>query len=566
MPMVALVPIGALHCYSLTICQNIRELDVLLALCKAAPSVTHPEHAKKLVSQLAVYLPESHSQLFRSSPFLHNIKPSPWEVLTYNLTLALLSLGSHHPSLRPAVAKSIAAYIQRCLNTVDALPPAAQNERLSNGESGDIQDAAGIASITVSLVGFLEASAVYGHFWSTGDRVEIISQLRTILSEEFLVTVETASSSIRNSGTSEPELRDWRRYARRYAANGRPLGAMLLQQSFVQYTESCTSLIITDGKTVQGNALLDRYMDGHGITKPANEDDDDISLVEFVVEIVVDEMHLLDDGADYLQIGSAWQQQLAFSVRSFALVSFLNCVIIDEETADVDTLLAWLEETLADPVQMANEQLAPVALKCMAVIARLEPSNASSLARILLRFIVHGGAGAATVAISARCLAQVLSVLSQDAVITTLYSLGNVLSSGPGANKSAQIPPDDGVGYSRHLQPHAQPTNGSLASLPFSGDEEASITYANVVHAIMTIATNCGDNNIIELAQSMLRQKIGRIGNAVDSCIIRESAALALSSSQTEFQLLLKFYNRLWQDGVAQDNTTSSIHDAVRNP
>ncbi|KAK2768778.1 phosphatidylinositol-4- kinase [Arachnomyces sp. PD_36] len=540
---------------------SIRELDVLLALCQAAPSVTHRDHAKKLVSQLAVYLPESHSQSLRSSPFLHNIKPSPWEVLTYNLTLALLSLASNHATLRPAVAKSIAAYIQRCLNTTDALSPNTQDQQMVNGGTGDIKDAAGIASITVSLVGFLEASAVYGHFWSTGDRVEIISQLRTILSEEFLVTVETASSSIRNSGSSEPELRDWRRYARRYAAHGRPLGAMLLQQSFMQFTQSCTSSLVLDGKTLQGNALLDRYMEGKGITKPSDEDEYDIALVEFVVELVVDEMHLLDDGADYLQIGSAWQQQLAFSVRSSALVSFLNCVIIDEESADVDTLLTWLEETLANPVQMASEQLSPVVLKCMAVVARLEPSNASNLARALLRFIVHGSASGATAAIAAQCLSQVLGVLSQDAVITTLYSLGNVLSSGPGTNQPSSSLPDDGVGYSRHLQPQAQPTNGSLVSLPFSGEEETSVTYSNVVHAITTIATNCDDGNIIELSQSMLRQKIGRIGLAVDSCIIQESAALALSSSQSEFQLLLKFYNRLWQDGVAQNNT--SLHDAV---
>lgn len=513
------------------------------------------------MSQLSVYLPESHSQLLRPSPFLHNIKPSPWEVLTHDLTFALLSLGSRHPSLRPAVAKSIAAYIQHCLSTADALSPSAQDEQSENGETGDVQDAAGIASITVSLVGFLEASAVYGQFWSTEDRVEIISQLRLILSEKFFVTVETASSSIRNSSASEPKLRDWRRYARRYAANGRPLGAMLLQQSFMQLTESCTSPITVGGQTVQGNALLDRYMDGQGITRQ-NNNDDDISLVELVAEIVVDEMHLLDDGADYLHIGSAWQQQQAFSVRSFALVSFLNCIILDEESADIDTLLAWLEETLADPIQMASEQMAPVALKCMAVISRLEPSNASSLARILLRFIVHGGASGATVAIAARCLAQVLGVLSQDAVITTLYSLGNVLSSGPSASRSPSILPDDGVGYPKHLQPHTQTTNGSLVSLPYSGEEETSITYANVIHAIMTIATNCDDGNIIDLAQSMLRQKIGRISNAVDSFIIQESAALALCSGQTEFQLLLKFYTRLWEDGVDQSN--ASIHDAVR--
>src|SRR5438046_8991959 len=56
---------------------GIRELEVLLALCEAALSLKDLNHAEKLVSQLASYLPEAHIQLFASSPFLHEIQPSP---------------------------------------------------------------------------------------------------------------------------------------------------------------------------------------------------------------------------------------------------------------------------------------------------------------------------------------------------------------------------------------------------------------------------------------------------------------------------------------------------------
>ena len=90
---------------------GIRELDVLLALCEAAPSLKNPGHAERLVSQLSSYLPEAHVQLFASSPFLHEILPSPWAALTYQLTNALLMLGIHHPSLRPIVVQTVQSYI-----------------------------------------------------------------------------------------------------------------------------------------------------------------------------------------------------------------------------------------------------------------------------------------------------------------------------------------------------------------------------------------------------------------------------------------------------------------------
>ena len=82
---------------------DIRELEVLLALCEAALSLKDLNHAEKVVCQLASYLPEAHIQLFASSPFLHEIQPSPWAALTYQLANALLTLGTNHPSLRSAV-------------------------------------------------------------------------------------------------------------------------------------------------------------------------------------------------------------------------------------------------------------------------------------------------------------------------------------------------------------------------------------------------------------------------------------------------------------------------------
>jgi hypothetical protein len=47
----------------------------------------------------------------------------------------------------------------------------------------------------------------------------------------------------------------------------------------------------------------------------------------------------------------------------------------------------------------------------------------------------------------------------------------------------------------------------------------------------------------------------------VDACIVKETATLALNSDEGEFQLLLKFYSRLYRDGLSQNNNL--ILDAV---
>ena len=73
---------------------NLRELELLLALCTSASMIKELPDAERLVTQLSTYLPEAHTQVFAESPFLSEISPSPWAVVTFQLTNALLQLGT----------------------------------------------------------------------------------------------------------------------------------------------------------------------------------------------------------------------------------------------------------------------------------------------------------------------------------------------------------------------------------------------------------------------------------------------------------------------------------------
>ncbi|OQD76940.1 hypothetical protein PENDEC_c003G05071 [Penicillium decumbens] len=538
---------------------GIRELDVLLALCRAASSVDNLEHASRLAPQLSRYLPESPSQLFRSSPFLQTVTPSPWEALTYNLTTALLALGNQYPPLRKTALGAVNGFLKNCAEAIRAVTPF-QYSKSEAGGRGVAHESMAILSIAVSLVGFLEASAKYTVIWSASEKLQIIEHLRAMLSEPFMITVETASSTIRNAAGAENLLKDWRKYARRYAANGRPLGAMLLQEGFMRFAKSCAASLI-GSQNLSDDQLLDEYMAGVGIAK--SYDNADIALIERITDLIGEEIHQLEDGADYLQVGSPSQQQLAFSVKGNALIGFLNCVVLGEDAANNEVLLSWLEDTLTNPQQMSCTALAMTTLKCTAILARMSANGASLGRRNLLKFLTQGvAASGSIVAVAARCLAQILSILSEDSIITTLYSLGNALSPSPNADQSA---PSQAIGDptapEHNLPAYPKTGDGSQASFPAIGEEE-SLTYRNVAHAIVIVATGCNDDKISALAQSMLLQKVGKINVAVDAYIIQETAVLALSGGQAEFQLLLKFYARIYLDGIHRG--LDMISDAVQ--
>lgn len=515
------------------------------------------EHASRLVPQLSRYLPESPSQLFRSSPYLQNVKPSPWEALTHSLTAALLSLGSKYPPLRKTALAAVHGFLNNCSEAINAVTRF-QYAKSEAGGRGVAHESIAILSVAVSLVGFLEASAKYTVIWSATEKLQIIEHLRKMLSESFMIAMETASSTARNAGGSERPLRDWRKYTRRYAAHGRPLGAVLVQEGFMRFVKSCAASLI-ESQNLSDDQLLDEYIAGVGIAR--GYDEADIALIERITDLISEEIHLLEDGSDYLQVTSPSQQRLAFSVKGNALVGFLNCVVLGEDAANNEVLLSWLEETLADTQQMSCTELAIIALKCTAVLARLSANGASLGRRCLLKFIAEGGSPmGSVVAVAARCLAQILSILSEDSIITTLYTLGNALSPKPNGSQSAQVLGDT-TRPATNVSAYAQAGEGSQPYLSQVPEEENS-TYRNVVHAIVAAANSCNDDKISALAQSMLLQKVGKISVVVDAYIIQETAVLALSSGQAEFQLLLKFYTRVHLDGIQAGQEI--ISDAVQ--
>ncbi|KAK6613896.1 phosphatidylinositol 3 [Botrytis cinerea] len=513
---------------------NIREFEVLLALCKAAPLIDNTYSAEKLTSQLSPYVLEAHTQLFVQSPLFRAIEPSPVEALSYNLTTALLSID----------------------NCVHASEIATENRGVSSEYATEIEEAIHVATVTISLLGFLDAVASLVNFWSAKERLDLCERVKAILSEGFLVAVETAFSTIRNTHLQSSHVKEWKRYVRHYAAIGRPLGAMLLQRSFMWLLVAGSSLLLVDVENLKDKDVLSVLMSHFEDLRPNTPRNEQVDpeTVNTLANIASNEISLLEDGADYLRLGSAWQQRLAFSVKASALTTYMNCAMLSvtDDEVEPETLMSWLEDTLADPVQMADDTLANVVLRSMALVSKLSPQLAPEVSRLLPRFIVQGNPQGNTNTIASACLAYVLNHLSQDAIITTLYTLGNVLNSGASHPEKHNSVPNGDLALDGAAQSnlYGKNSNGSSISLEIFTEEDTSTVYGNVVQAICAIAQDCQDPKIIALAQSMLLQKIDKINQLIDARIITAAAELSLCGGPLEFRSLLKLYGKITHLGV----------------
>lgn len=517
------------------------EFNVLVSLCKAAPTVQDPTIASRLLGQLTPYLAEAYCQRFESTPTLLSIGSSPWEALTYHLATAVLCLGLRHSRLHERAHNATRQYVEGCCENLDGA---------ANGAPYDF------AALSVSLLGFLRAASSFANFWDVSQRLEVIDRLRAVVTERILVLTEGIFSSIRASELRTERMRDWKVFVRRYAASGRPLGAMLLQHGFLQFLNSSSALLVLPASILQHEDILDALLCRNNL-HAVDKDEDTAMLVKVISDVAMDQVRLLEDGADFLKLGSAWQQKLGLTVKGLTLSTFLCCSKAEEEIADFDVLVSWLDETIADSVQMADDDLASVVLRIMNITAQMSPDVAINLSRSLPRFVVQGGVKSSTIGVAATTLTSILQALSQDAIITSLYSLGNVLSESPKSNKKngvARLPNGSrSVGHS--LDDYSHRSTGSALSLDMDEDDDPSLIYGNVVRAVVIMASACQDGKVTALALSMLLQKLGRISAAVDVHIISDTATLAARGSSTELKSLLKLYSRLGHEGVLQNNT-----------
>lgn len=534
----------------------------MLALCKAAPYVQQESQALLLLEKLAPYIPESCSQSLPSSPFYRALQSSPWETLSFELVTAVLDLGWRFHTLRASASHALSRYLGNCLVLTHKTIKAGPEGTRWSLESGAIPRLWDTVILITSLLGFLRASATKIEFWTPDERLELLDSLHTMLSQGFLLSAESALSTIRNSRAASSQ--DLKHLVRQSTSAGRPLGALVLRQEFAGVLESCAALLVVTPKSAKHPGVLEALLSKNNDRK--NVQHWNMVLSEKIADLAEEEVAISDEGSEYLRLESAGQRARVHAVKASSLTSFLCCSLVHEDAAEPDLLMAWLESTLADTSQVADENLACTSLRCMTILAQSSSQIAVALSRSLPRFLIRGPMTADVSRTAAECLLAVLRLVSHDTVITTLYGLGNALTGGRDLDRNS--------GYNLFMDANSDSANDHMAnghletksstSLAPSDSEKGLRNYGAVILAIVTVARGIDDPKITALALSMLVQKVGKGSSAVDLKITTEAAVLAAESGAPEFRSLLRLYNRLSYDGIHHRN--DSILSAVSLP
>jgi len=203
---------------------------------------------------------------------------------------------------------------------------------------------------------------------------------------------------------------------------------------------------------------------------------------------------------------------------------------------------------LSDNTQMSHTDLGTATLDAIAAISMNCHEHTSNLNRALRTYIInandsHADKTSPMVCVAAKRLAWCLSAISTDKVVSTLYSLVNILASTPVPNADRSVV---------SLRPRAalspmildQHAVASSISLSIKTDDQRQRIYSNVIDAIAEMVCELRDEKIAELMISLLGQKFGRVNEGVDKSLVWALAKISKIVKEKDFRRILKLQGR----------------------
>ncbi|OLL23070.1 Phosphatidylinositol 4-kinase stt4 [Neolecta irregularis DAH-3] len=269
-------------------------------------------------------------------------------------------------------------------------------------------------------------------------------------------------------------------------------------------------------------------------------------------------------GLDYLLHNDSHEPQSTEELNTlyFAKSSRSVCLATMLASQEPDDLVDYIESIYSDSMQISAPVVAYAIFDVTAAVAVCFPKNALGAINLFRAYILqapylHNEPESLVIAASER-FCHCLKNLSQDAIITTLYSLANTLST--------SISPDRGsVLFSETETSGAYDRRGASAvSLSLKTFEQMQQIYLNVVDSIAKIAQTLKDDKIISLVISILSQKVGKFGSPVDYQIVVRIADIALVSSDKDFRRIMKLFANATTnpaiDGI--EGLIAAVHNA----
>ncbi|KAK9370883.1 hypothetical protein V1509DRAFT_615082 [Lipomyces kononenkoae] len=533
-----------------------KELEALLALASSAKHLKDGAQAEKLLEQLGLYLRDSYRQKFDPSSLTRELQPSPWEVVTYKLTLAIIDIAKGFNELYSIAGDYLNSYM-------NGVKEASSNIQAATSENLEV-----IFPLAFSLQGFLAAICLRSLYKESSElQYDLLSSANAICSGQFLTCLAEAISFVRNSPDVSSTHRIWNQYRNKYRVHGKPVGPASLQYYFLETARNISGVYILPDladHTGEKESFLDIIISS-GKKAETTIDDIQKKSLELCRDIAVCELESAEEGKDFISsIVSGKQRRLNFASKASALE--ILCVASHFDLYDIGDLMQTIEDCLntTDNEQkpMIDEGLLSRIFKIMAFLCVEESTIGASLTRIFPRLIVSQNLSEETIYTGTICVSFALKRLSEDAVISTLYTMSNILVSVPHETDLTRVVTTNDITTrypSRSLERVS--SMGSRIFIKAEDREEIDSIFENVLYAVAKIVEQYNDNKITALTISVLMQKIGRVNAFTDRCLLLALSGLSLCGAERDFKTVLRLYSRL--NTEALNNKDQDMIDTI---
>lgn len=552
----------------------------MISLARSAHFIKSPDQAESVLRLLGAYLRKGPTQTFPAFSGVREIEPSPWHVSTRLVTRAILSLGASFPDKLRADAENL---ILRYLNS--------SASRWKDPEVFTDPDV--FFPLLFSFLGFLEALTQQVYITSYPTLATILARITETISTEMLLQVETTVAQIsadvpappktngngymvdpalangsnpeqsidetiekqafQQAVNGETDISRWQYYIFSYLRAEQQLGAMLLNYYVCSFARAITAKIVNyavpnavTSFRARNNtsSLLNKLISRERLPKLKGTHDNShpdsastIALLTTVSQLAIAQIHSLDEGADYIELASPERIALAYATKVLALD--IVGVATSYRVLESEVSLSIIRSSILHEHGMSNSRLALAIFKLGAFLCSLDEETSGLLVRYFPHFIAIPSVQPPLVRKCAKALVYGLRNISQDVIVSTIYTLVNIVT----VNRDATLNLQNGR--------VAQSTINNEKSFSTFNDPEGhpdSYTFhvnCNAIAAIVTITLVYDDPQISALAATVLNQKLNVSASDLDREVAFGVAKLASYVPDKEFLSILRSFQNL---------------------
>lgn len=514
-----------------------KEFETLVGLCDASlAEITKTEIVDQLLQKLKVYLMELPKQRFSKLVRGRHDIASPWSYLGEKLTTALVSLSLKCGAMYHSEVVTVFRQFQD--NLFD------QKLQLSH---------------YFTLLGYMQGMTVDALFLATDPAtLKLLTNLDAKIDNyEFLQEAETYSNHMYSDQSHDyAEFLD-----RDIASDFSPILYLeYLAMVMCNVVRLCLypdvkGLYNTQGMLFEMLELLAAAADDpSGAPRTfTHVSSFHMDLIRGLGEVAISKLEFLDKGEAYIVYLTYSRLRLGYLTKLYCLQIVACCTFCDQ----IDTKVArkLFKNCLEIKDVMLDTDLGLTAIELGCLLVFKDDLVASLLTRAFTALAANPDFDVNYCIKALKAVGLALRVMSQDAVITTIYALTNllfVLENGNGLRrKNSHLSRQDTNRLGR-TNTHTLHLAGGLVG----NDDDYLAVCENLINAIIEVCRGCNDEQVLTLAVTILSQKTSHLTLEIGPLLLKGLVLVAPTLPEKEFIIMTRLLFRLLLDALVDKRST----------